>query len=90
MGMFDDVRTPVAVACPECGHETDSFQSKDGPCELLTIRDLRRISQFYTSCDKCKAWIQFDRYVPVVGPERVSTPEELDEFTMTCRPREAP
>lgn len=83
MGMFDDVRTPVIVTCPKCGHKTDRFQSKDGPCGLLTIRNLRRVNRFYTSCNGCRAWIEFSRTDPLEETERVSEPEEMGEFTMT-------
>ena len=38
MGMFDS----VFVTCPQCGEEVE-FQSKGGPCEMQSIRDLSNV-----------------------------------------------
>ena len=60
MGMFDWVNVPP-MNCPNCGKDgLRGWQSKDGPCLMETV-DYWSVSQFYTYCEACKAWIQFDR-----------------------------
>lgn len=55
MGMFDYVR--FKMACPSCGKELNDFQSKDGPCELKSIK-AHHLNNFYDYCE-CKAYINF-------------------------------
>ena len=38
MGMFDTYIPNPPLSCPICGETQDSWQSKDGPCLLLTFR----------------------------------------------------
>ena len=57
MGMFDYIR--YVMDCPKCGAEMDSFQSKDGDCCLSTL-EFWEVNNFYDSCDKCEAWVEFD------------------------------
>jgi hypothetical protein len=70
MGLFDDVRAE-GLECGSCGEPlpAESFQSKDGPCELAML-DWREVRQFYTSCPKCREWNSF-RSVPPEGEWRI-------------------
>ena len=58
MGMFDYVNHEAK--CPECGAIVDGFQSKDGPCELITL-EISDVDNFYTDCAKCNAWLEYER-----------------------------
>jgi hypothetical protein len=62
MGMFDDITEVPPQKCRECGAKLGRWQSKDGPCQLLEL-PFWKVNQFYTSCDKCGVWHQFDRVV---------------------------
>jgi phage FluMu protein Com len=57
MGMFDYVN--YEAPCIKCGKLLTEFQSKDGECYLkrLEPKDVRR---FYTSCDECKTWNEYE------------------------------
>jgi len=57
MGMFDHVA--YAHTCT-CGEIVTGFQSKDGPCELLSLTALQ-VSNFYSSCHNCNTWWEFNR-----------------------------
>ena len=57
MGMFDYVE--YDYNCKECGEPLSDFQSKDGDCELGTVQP-SDVSEFYTSCDKCGSWHDFE------------------------------
>lgn len=57
MGMFDNV--DYKYDCKECGTELTDFQSKDGDCNLLTITP-DKVSYFYTTCNKCGSWHDFE------------------------------
>lgn len=61
MGMFDRIK--FEIDCPECGHKVNSFQSKDGACQLYDL-DFWEVDNFYALCENCKAWIAFDRKSP--------------------------
>ena len=61
MGMFDAIN--YEMSCPICGEKVDGFQSKDGECVLANI-DYWEVDNFYTSCPKCDAWIEFTRSFP--------------------------
>jgi hypothetical protein len=56
MGMFDWVE--YDDICPECGAKLEGFQSKTGPCELLSLQP-KDVRNFYTSCDTCDAWVEY-------------------------------
>ena len=58
MGMFDYVK--FEMKCPKCGANVDDFQSKDGPCCLLTL-EYWEVDRFYSSCDACHAWLEYRR-----------------------------
>jgi len=57
MGMFDYVR--YEAECKECGEPLKDFQSKDHEC-LLNVLEPSQVDNFYTSCDKCKTWHNFE------------------------------
>jgi len=79
MGLFDYVN--VRVNCPICGKPIEDFQSKDGPCYLSVI-DPQYITEFYTSCDHCKTWIQYTRFERVnIIPEARKTPFNQEEIS---------
>ena len=65
MGMFDFV--DVVVRCPKCNTEVKGFQSKDGPCEMLTI-PLDGVDNLYSRCSnpECDLWLEFNRRYPDV------------------------
>jgi hypothetical protein len=56
MGMYDYVY--YKTTCPGCDEMLDDFQSKDGDC-LLDILQPQDVEFFYTSCDKCNEWVEF-------------------------------
>jgi hypothetical protein len=56
MGMFDYVK--FSCKCPNCGEEISGFQSKDSSC-LMDEIEFNQVDNFYTSCGKCGAWIEF-------------------------------
>lgn len=70
MGMFDDVVKVPAMKCPDCSEAiTGGWQSKDGHCVLDQI-PYWYVSNFYTSCRNCGAWIEYLARVKVEPPER--------------------
>jgi hypothetical protein len=58
MGLFNDI--DFECQCPNCGGDIRGFQSKDGPCDLTTLRPWE-VDNFYSSCRSCKAWIEYYR-----------------------------
>lgn len=71
--MFDDI--DYQCLCPLCGNEVSGFQSKDGPCVRRKLKPWE-VSNFYTSCRKCEAWIEFVRSPnEPPPPEREPPPE---------------
>lgn len=55
--MFDYVK--YKANCRKCGEPLDNFQSKDGECLLETIEP-KDVKRFYTDCDKCGTWNEFE------------------------------
>ena len=75
MGMFDYVE--YETKCPKCSETVTDFQSKDGPCVLKALKpkDVRR---FYSSCDNCKEWLEYE-YIPTKEAEiRLYKPTKKD------------
>lgn len=70
MGMFDHVE--YECPCPHCGQALRDFQSKSGPCLLLTLKppDVR---DFYTLCGTCKKWVEFEVKVTAYTVQLVDT-----------------
>lgn len=61
MGMFDLV--DFACACPICGALVDGFQTKDLESILSLVPPTMTLN-FYSSCPKCKSWIEFNKDEP--------------------------
>lgn len=83
MGMFDYVN--FRMPCPKCGKEVGDFQTKSTECTMRTV-DPTICGCFYSRCDACKTWIEFDREVAVTPPrpEPFTVSEVLAMgFTMT-------
>ena len=58
MGMFNWV--DFVCNCPLCDSEVIGFQTKDGELWCETVEP-ESINNFYSSCDDCGAWVEFDR-----------------------------
>lgn len=56
MSMFDWIK--FKTTCPKCGENVNGFQSKDKEC-LLDELEFWEVDNFYTSCFKCKTWIEY-------------------------------
>ena len=59
MGMYDNVR--LEIKCPNCGSTVSGFQSKDGPCDLRTLK-FYEVNNFYSECDHCGCWIEYNKW----------------------------
>lgn len=57
MGMYDNI--DYTMKCPLCGHFMLGFQSKDKDCTLSKL-EFWQVDNFYTHCDNCEAWIEFN------------------------------
>ena len=57
MGMFNHVR--YEAPCAKCGAILTDWQSKDHPVTMTTL-DPHLVRNFYTSCDACKQWNEYD------------------------------
>jgi hypothetical protein len=51
MGCFNWI--DYECECPECGALVNSFQSKDGPCDMTKLRPWE-VEHFYGECPGCK------------------------------------
>jgi hypothetical protein len=60
MGMFDWVN--FACDCPNCGSPVGGFQTKDGDC-LLEWVDTPKIENYYSNCEVCDYWIEYNNGV---------------------------
>jgi len=75
MGMYDCVN--FEMRCPECNMLINDFQTKDTSGDRvlqLNSVDIREVFNFYTFCDNCKTWIEFNR-----KPQNIT----IDDFEMT-------
>lgn len=72
MGMFDHI--DFSCPCPFCEKEVSGFQSKDGPCQLETLKPWE-VTNFYAGCRHCKSWIEFIRDSSEPLPIRLPPPE---------------
>jgi hypothetical protein len=84
MGMFDTVH--FEMDCPNCGAKVINFQSKDDICNLELIEP-DGLMNFYSSCDKCKTWIDFVRPRPDQRPlrEKMLTKAEVEAMGFVMR-----
>lgn len=72
MGMFDWIEGVPEMPCPKCGRPLDSWQSKDGPCEMERLH-FSEVDNFYTLCsDRCGEFVEF----ALPKPPRVPRPFE--------------
>ena len=78
MGMFDYIK--YEMDCPKCGTRVDGFQSKDGLCISYTL-EYWEVDNFYASCPKCEAWIEFTRKTA-----REQVP--ISDYVMTVKNRQ--
>jgi uncharacterized protein (UPF0212 family) len=66
MGMYDEIK--FKTNCPNCNAEVNSFQSKDGACNLEKL-NYCEVDRFYTICKNCEAWIEYSieqrPYLPI-------------------------
>jgi hypothetical protein len=69
MGMFDYISHVPEVKCRKCAEPLSGWQSKDWSCLLETI-PFWYVENFYTSCNKCHEWHEFDTRVMPLPPER--------------------
>jgi len=75
--MFDNIK--YEADCPECGTRVIvGWQSKDGPCDLETLRP-EQVRGFYTSCPKCKAWLEATVKVLTYRIDVTATPFAQEE-----------
>jgi hypothetical protein len=82
--MFDNI--DFEMICPICGELVGDFQSKDAGCMLDTLSPLH-VHNFYSSCHKCRAWIEFNRKPPQIPKSEKKIPLNiiLNDFTMEVR-----
>ncbi len=78
MGMFDYVK--YKMKCPKCGETISDFQSKSGECMLSEV-EYWEVPNFYSSCNKCGTWVEFNRKVT---PERIP----ISDYKKTVRKKE--
>ena len=64
MGMFDWITHVPETDCPNCGEPLSGWQSKDGKCQLKSI-PYWHVDVFYTSCDNCNEWVEFQKEPPI-------------------------
>lgn len=57
MSMYDIIE--FTYNCPHCDYVLTQFQSKDASRLMLTLEP-SDVSNFYTVCPKCKAFIEFN------------------------------
>ena len=76
MGMFDYV--DFECVCPRCRGKITGFQTKDGDCSMATVHP-STLTNFYTSCDNCGAWIEYNR--------KPKTRHWLKDFEVTVEKR---
>lgn len=57
MGMYDNI--DFECVCPVCHSKVTGFQSKGGDRLLNTLQPTD-VSNFYSDCDKCGCWIEYN------------------------------
>ena len=76
MGMYDIIN--FKMNCPICGKDAGEFQSKYREC-LMEKLELSKVDNFYTMCDSCGAWIEFNR--------KIDRTSDIKDFEMTATPK---
>lgn len=59
MGLYNTVND-FSIPCPNCGKLLEDFQSKCGE-SCMNLVSTKEIDNFYTMCDTCRTWVEFDR-----------------------------
>lgn len=75
MGSYFEVKLPVTIKCPKCNENLDGWQSKGWEHEdvlLVGSADFNTLDNFYTTCKKCKEWVEF----------RLKQPLDLVDYEM--------
>lgn len=75
MGLFDDVN--FKMKCPVCNKIVDHFQSKDLSCGLNLV-EVDLLSNFYSACEGCGAWIEFTRKIKEKDKELCDVLKDFD------------
>jgi len=60
MGLFNYIRN-FETTCPSCGEVLNDFQSKDYEPNVMEEIPYWYVDRFYTSCPKCRTWVEFRR-----------------------------
>lgn len=76
MGMYDIVN--YSMECPTCGQIVDGFQTKSGE-RVLNVLEFWEATNFYSFCESCGTWIEFDR---------ILKPCPIEEYKMTVTSKE--
>lgn len=82
MGMYDHVN--FEADCYACGCKLTGWQSKSGPCDLLTLKPWQ-VDNLYTHCPKCGRWNEYtveadvEHIVHNINFERVTQRDESDK-----------
>lgn len=76
MGMFDWVE--FETDCPVCGKKVQGFQSKRAGCNLDSL-EIWQVDNFYTSCDNCGTWIEYNL------KEEIRKKFTINDYEMTIR-----
>lgn len=74
--MFDYVK--LKTKCPDCGSEVSGYQTKDLDCSLSEV-NFWECTRFYSSCDKCHSWIEYEKVSDVSFDELLKTHFKLKE-----------
>lgn len=83
MGMYDYV--DFECECPKCGKQLKGFQTKDLDCSLEQVKPWET-ERFYSFCNNCKTYIQYNRIVKDPPLKRVVPPAPegwLNDYRMT-------
>lgn len=73
MGMFDFVH--YKWDCEKCGKPLTEFQSKDRECIMTTLKP-DQIDNFYSVCDHCNTWHEFETNRVCISTDIKVTVEE--------------
>ena len=77
--MFDWIK--LELDCPICGHKLSGFQSKDSSKNLDELEFLE-VDNFYTSCENCGVWVEFNL------KEEVRKKFTMNDYEMTVKEKD--
>lgn len=78
MGMFDWVINVPDTYCVQCEQPLEGWQTKDHIGGCLDI-DYKKITNFYTFCEKCRTWHEYQRETPEAS--------SLEDFELKIKER---